>query len=71
MKVVEIQGAFGLDHLALAERPEPEPGPGEVVIDVRAAWINNRKFQHNTKLWRQTAWKDSSPRPAPSGRCTT
>ena len=28
---------LGLDHLALVELPEPQPGPGEVVVRIRAA----------------------------------
>jgi len=28
MRAIEIQGAFGLDNLALVERPDPRPGPG-------------------------------------------
>lgn len=42
MKVLEIRGGFGLDHLVVAERPEPEPGPGEVLLRMRAASINYR-----------------------------
>lgn len=42
MKVFEIQGSFGLDRLRPAERPEPEPGPGELLLAVRAASLNRR-----------------------------
>lgn len=42
MKVFEIQGSFGLDHLRLTERPEPEPGPGQVLLGLRAASLNYR-----------------------------
>jgi NADPH:quinone reductase-like Zn-dependent oxidoreductase len=42
MRVVEIRGAFGLDHLVEAERPEPRPGSGQVVVRVRAASLNYR-----------------------------
>lgn len=45
MKVWEIRGEFGLDHLSIAERPEPEPGPGEVVVEVRACSLNYRDLQ--------------------------
>jgi NADPH:quinone reductase-like Zn-dependent oxidoreductase len=42
MKVWEIQGSFGLDNLRAAERPEPEPGPGELLLAVRAVSLNHR-----------------------------
>lgn len=42
MKAYEIQGAFGLDHVTLAERPVPTPGPGEVLVKLRAVSLNSR-----------------------------
>lgn len=42
MKVYEIQGSFGLDHLRPAQRREPEPGPGEMLLAVRAVSLNRR-----------------------------
>ena len=42
MRVVEIAGAFGLSNLRLAERPEPHPGPGQVLLRMRAASLNFR-----------------------------
>lgn len=42
MRAVVIQDAFGIDHLTLADRPEPEPGPGQVVVRVHAASLNYR-----------------------------
>jgi NADPH:quinone reductase-like Zn-dependent oxidoreductase len=41
MKVYEIR-AFGLDGLKLTERPQPQPGPFEVLLKVRAASLNYR-----------------------------
>jgi len=37
----EIQ-QFGLDGLKLAERPQPEPGPGEALVRVKAVSLNFR-----------------------------
>lgn len=33
---------FGLDHLKLVDRPAPQPGPREVLIDVKAVSLNYR-----------------------------
>jgi len=54
MNVIEIQQQFGLDSLAVAERPQPEPGRGQVLIRVRAVSLNFRdlmtvKGQYNPK----------------------
>jgi NADPH:quinone reductase-like Zn-dependent oxidoreductase len=42
MRAMILDGATGLDHLKLAERPTPKAGPGEVVVRLRAASINYR-----------------------------
>lgn len=42
MKVIEIQGSFGLDSLKVAERPDPKPGPYQVAVQVKAASLNYR-----------------------------
>ena len=42
MKVYEIRDRFGLDALQVAERPQPQPGPQEVLLKVRAASLNYR-----------------------------
>jgi NADPH:quinone reductase-like Zn-dependent oxidoreductase len=44
MKVIEIQGGFGLENLKLAERPEPTCGPHEVLVKMRAASLNYRDW---------------------------
>lgn len=46
---------FGLEHLTLAERPEPTPGPGQVLVAVKAVSLNYRdllvaKGQYNPKM---------------------
>ncbi|MFB1479208.1 NAD(P)-dependent alcohol dehydrogenase [Corallococcus sp. RDP092CA] len=42
MNVHEIRGGFGLDHLVRAERPDPEPGPFQVRMRVKATSLNSR-----------------------------
>jgi NADPH:quinone reductase-like Zn-dependent oxidoreductase len=42
MRVVCLRGGFGLDRLVLEERPAPKPGPGEVLLRMRAASLNFR-----------------------------
>ena len=46
---------FGIPNLKLVERPEPNPGPGQVVVSVRALSLNYRdllmvKGQYNPRL---------------------
>lgn len=43
MKVIEVSD-WSFDGLRAAERPEPEPGPGEVVLEMKAASLNYRDF---------------------------
>ena len=40
MRAVVITKHGGLDVLEVQERPEPSPGPGQALIDVRAAGVN-------------------------------
>lgn len=42
MKVVEIRDGFGVGSLKLAERPDPVPGTGQVVLKMKAFSINYR-----------------------------
>ena len=42
MRVMQIEGAWGPENIRPAERPDPAPGPGEVVIRMRAVSINPR-----------------------------
>jgi NADPH:quinone reductase-like Zn-dependent oxidoreductase len=44
MKAYEL-GGVGLDRLVMTERPDPKPGPGEVLVRMRAAGINARDAQ--------------------------
>lgn len=40
MQAVVMNGAGGIDRLEVVDRPNPSPGPGEVLIDVAAAGVN-------------------------------
>ncbi len=56
MKAIVIDGYGGADRLRLDERPDPAPGAGEVLIDVRAASVNPvdwkvRKGELRLFLW--------------------
>lgn len=42
MKVFEIQNAFGIENLVPAERPDPVPGPGQVLLEMRTVSLNYR-----------------------------
>ena len=42
MKVFQIQDDWSMDHLRLAMRPDPKPGPGEVLLRMQAASLNYR-----------------------------
>jgi len=42
MRAYDIRDTFGVDALALSERPDPKPGPGQVVVKSRAVSLNFR-----------------------------
>ena len=42
MKVFQIQDNWSMDNLTLTERPNPEPGPGQVLLQMKAASLNFR-----------------------------
>lgn len=42
MRAHEIRGSFGLENLVATERPDPEPGPFQVRVRVKAASLNYR-----------------------------
>jgi NADPH:quinone reductase-like Zn-dependent oxidoreductase len=42
MRVFQIEGEWGMDHLKLSTRPEPVPGPGQVLVQMKASSLNYR-----------------------------
>ncbi|HVB47137.1 MAG TPA: NAD(P)-dependent alcohol dehydrogenase [Burkholderiales bacterium] len=42
MKVFQIQDDWGINYLRLAMRPDPRPGPGQVLLKMKAASLNYR-----------------------------
>jgi NADPH:quinone reductase-like Zn-dependent oxidoreductase len=42
VKAVVIQDGFGLENVSVVDRPEPTPGPGQVLVRVRACSLNYR-----------------------------
>ncbi len=42
MRAVILESAYGLENLKVVEKPDPKPGPGEIVVDIKAASLNYR-----------------------------
>jgi NADPH:quinone reductase-like Zn-dependent oxidoreductase len=42
MRAVVLESAYGIENLKLVERPDPAPGPGQIVVDIKAATLNYR-----------------------------
>ncbi|MFO0800725.1 MAG: NAD(P)-dependent alcohol dehydrogenase [Gemmataceae bacterium] len=55
MRAFVVRGGFGFDHLTHEDRLDPVPGPGQVLVRVRAASLNYRDLlvargEYNSKL---------------------
>src|SRR3954470_13422361 len=55
MKAYQLQSTFGIDNVSLADVADPKPGPGQVLLAMRAFSLNYRdllvvKGQYNPKL---------------------
>src|SRR5712692_9918962 len=59
MKVVEIRDKFGFESLKITERPDPIPGPGQVVLKMKAFSLNYRDLLVVNGVGR---WRPSLPR---------
>ena len=45
MQCYEVGASENIDSLRLVERPDPTPGPGQIVLDVKAASLNWRDLE--------------------------
>ena len=44
MRQATVEGAFGIDNVVWREVAEPQPGPGQVLVSMRAASLNYRDY---------------------------
>jgi NADPH:quinone reductase-like Zn-dependent oxidoreductase len=42
MRAIQVEAPFGLDAIKIVDRPDPAPGPGEVLVRMRAVSLNYR-----------------------------
>jgi NADPH:quinone reductase-like Zn-dependent oxidoreductase len=59
VQVIELHDAFGVDALQRVERPDPVPGPGQVVVAMSAFSLNYRDLLVVNGVGR---WKPALPR---------
>jgi NADPH:quinone reductase-like Zn-dependent oxidoreductase len=59
MRVLEVRPPFGIDSLAFAERPDPAPGPRQIVVQLRALSLNYRDLLVVNGVHR---WRPTGPR---------
>src|ERR1700740_2333574 len=55
MKAIVITAYGGPEVLAVTDRPDPEPGPGEVLIRVRAFGLNHAETYMRSGAWGRVA----------------
>ena len=61
MRVMELRNEWSPDDIVPGERPDPEPGPGEVLLRMRAASLNYRDFvMANRGYGRRSGWRAMS-----------
>src|SRR5215472_11255647 len=55
MKAIIIQQHGGPEQLVIQERPDPEPKPGQVIIEVKAFGINHAEMHMRKGEWAEAA----------------
>ncbi len=68
MRAIEISAPGGPEVLRLCERPQPQPGPGELLIEVSAAGINRPDLLQRAGLYRAPAEASDLPGLEVAGR---
>ena len=61
VKAVRLDGYGGVDVLKVVDVPKPEPGPGQVLVQVKAAGINPGEDKIRSGLLHDR-WRLPSPR---------
>jgi len=51
MKAIQVSELGGPENLVLADLPDPEPGPGDLLVDVEAAGVNYVDIYHRAGLY--------------------
>jgi len=54
VRVIELKNGYGIDALTVSERPDPVPGPNQIVLELRALSLNYRDLLvvEGTGRWR-------------------
>src|SRR5258708_6258125 len=55
MRAIVRKGFGGLEQLVTQERPDPEPKPGQVIIEVKAFGINHAEMHMRKGEWAEAA----------------
>ncbi len=64
MKAVVIHAPGAPEQLVMADVPEPDPGPGEVLVDVAFAGCKRRSAPASTRMHVPTRWCSGLKSPA-------
>ena len=59
MRVLEVREPFGIDSVAFTTRPDPAPGPRDVVIRLKALSLN---YRDRLVIDGVNRWRPSGPR---------